>query len=381
MESKKVVLVTGSTSTIGLQLIEYLAAQGCIVYAGARNTEKLTKKVNRQLIRAAVKVFGAEVVSMVGSLASAACGPACVAYWNYEFTRAMGGSSSQAFKAGAIAGATAFAFQQVGEYYKVEFGIKEGFGFADLQLGQQLQWAGTHAVVGGISSVASGGKFGHGFISAGFTKMAMGNAGFNMSNRDWSAIAGRTAVAAVIGGTASALTGGKFANGAKTAAMMHLLNAEAPSAWERAKWSYKIQHDRNNLRRGADATGALRRGESTTINNSFYPKGTFVVVAHGNEDGIGLIMYGIPVSEPAEIKAWLTMKGYKGDRPIFLNSCYSGTNGVAQTIADLYPTQYVIAPSQGITNLTQGGGFYSTANSEAYYKEFRAIKPVGIKND
>jgi NAD(P)-dependent dehydrogenase (short-subunit alcohol dehydrogenase family) len=46
LDSKKVVLVTGSTSTIGRQLIEHLAARGCIVYAGARNPEKLTKKVN-----------------------------------------------------------------------------------------------------------------------------------------------------------------------------------------------------------------------------------------------------------------------------------------------------------------------------------------------
>ncbi|MCG7537954.1 hypothetical protein, partial [Pseudoalteromonas sp. OOF1S-7] len=83
-----------------------------------------------------------------------------------------------------------------------------------------------HALVGGVSSVLSGGKFGHGFIAAGFTKMAMGNAGFNMNNRTLPAVAGRTAVAAIVGGTASAITGGKFSNGARTAAMMHLLNAE-----------------------------------------------------------------------------------------------------------------------------------------------------------
>ncbi len=188
------------------------------------------KKVQRNLIRGAAKMFGAEMVSVVGSIAASFCAPACSAYWSYEFTRAMGGSSSQAFKAGAIAGLTAAAFQQVGEHFKAKFGITKDFGFGDLRLGQQLQWAGSHALVGGVSSVASGGKFGHGFISAGFTKMAMGNAGFNMNNRDWTAIAGRTTVAAIVGGTASAITGGKFSNGARTAAMMHLLNAEGPAA-------------------------------------------------------------------------------------------------------------------------------------------------------
>lgn len=191
------------------------------------------KKLNRNIIRASVKMFGKELTNIAGSVASAFCGPAapaCAAYWSYEYTRAMGGSSSQAFRAGAIAGLTAAAFQQVGEYYKAEFGITKDFGFGDLRFGQQLQWAGSHALVGGISSVASGGKFGHGFIAAGFTKMAVGNAGFNMNNREWSAIAGRTVVAGIVGGTASAITGGKFANGARTAAMMHLLNAEGRTA-------------------------------------------------------------------------------------------------------------------------------------------------------
>jgi hypothetical protein len=39
-------------------------------------------------------------------------------------------------------------------------------------------------------------------------------------------MAGRTAIASITGGTASALGGGKFANGAITGAMTHLLNAE-----------------------------------------------------------------------------------------------------------------------------------------------------------
>ncbi|MCG7548062.1 SpvB/TcaC N-terminal domain-containing protein [Pseudoalteromonas sp. Of7M-16] len=210
------------------------------------------KHITRALIKGATKIFGAELVNMVGSaVATYIGGPIGAAVWSYEFTRAMGGSSSQAFKAGAIAGLTAAAFQQVGEHFKAEFGIspESNLTFADLDIGQQLQWAGSHALVGGISSVASGGKFGHGFVSAGFTKMAMGNAGFDMNNRDWEAVAGRTTVAAIIGGTASVLTGGKFANGAKTAAMMHLVNGEGRTFLEKGsrKATRRVMKDGRNV--------------------------------------------------------------------------------------------------------------------------------------
>ncbi|WNO10742.1 hypothetical protein [Teredinibacter sp. KSP-S5-2] len=59
----------------------------------------------------------------------------------------------------------------------------------------------------------------------------MGSAGFDYVNdRAWQQVAGRTIYAAVIGGTVSKMTGGKFANGAVTAAMAHALNAEYTGA-------------------------------------------------------------------------------------------------------------------------------------------------------
>ena len=82
-----------------------------------------------------------------------------------------------------------------------------------------------------------GGKFGHGFIAAGFPKainMVPGvnkltSYGINMKAADtggtWGKIV-RTSAAATIGGTASKLAGGKFANGAVTASFSWLLNAE-----------------------------------------------------------------------------------------------------------------------------------------------------------
>ncbi|WP_420933663.1 hypothetical protein ACOJR9_14645 [Alteromonas sp. A081] len=70
-------------------------------------------------------------------------------------------------------------------------------------------------MAGGISSVLSGGKFGHGFAAAGVSSMAGGK--IDSAFKDTGA---RVVAAAVVGGTVSQVTGGKFANGAITAAFM-----------------------------------------------------------------------------------------------------------------------------------------------------------------
>jgi RHS repeat-associated protein len=83
-----------------------------------------------------------------------------------------------------------------------------------------------HGVVGGASNVAMGGKFGDGFLSAA-ASAATAVTGLTDPETSRFNLAGRTAIASIAGGTASALGGGKFANGAVTGAMTHLLNAEA----------------------------------------------------------------------------------------------------------------------------------------------------------
>ena len=96
-----------------------------------------------------------------------------------------------------------------------------------------------HGATGGAANVAMGGKFQDGFLSAaaGAAATHTGLYGkFQGSGID--KVAGRTAVAAVIGGTASALGGGKFANGAWTAAFQHLLNSEAVA---KAESSFEIE--------------------------------------------------------------------------------------------------------------------------------------------
>jgi len=104
-----------------------------------------------------------------------------------------------------------------------------------------------HGIVGGLSQVALGGRFEDGFIAGSVSALAT-DLGISGKLRlgtegDWSDLSkvfARTAVAGVVGGTASALGGGKFANGAYTAAFQHLANGEAGRAIQRELLEQRI---------------------------------------------------------------------------------------------------------------------------------------------
>jgi hypothetical protein len=83
-----------------------------------------------------------------------------------------------------------------------------------------------HGVLGGASNAALGGKFQDGFLSAATSTFAADAGLLGAEGGGAVGIASRTIRASVIGGSASALGGGKFANGAYTAAFQHLLNEE-----------------------------------------------------------------------------------------------------------------------------------------------------------
>ena len=112
--------------------------------------------------------------------------------------------------------ATAFVFQQVGQSFDANSGFWETGGAGHI---------GAHALVGGIIADLQGGKFGHGFFSAGLTKAANVNSMISEGAGELGYDALRVITAAVIGGTISQITGGKFANGATTAAFAQAFNA------------------------------------------------------------------------------------------------------------------------------------------------------------
>ena len=130
---------------------------------------------------------------------------------------------------GAISGA---AFQGIGKAFKGMAaqnaansvkGLSE-FGGNMLTSGQIAGQVASHAMAGGVISTLGGGKFGHGFFSAGFTKAAGGAFLPGGGNLTTGEILGGTIASAVIGGTSSVLSGGKFANGARTAIYQYLFN-------------------------------------------------------------------------------------------------------------------------------------------------------------
>ncbi|MEX0941679.1 MAG: FG-GAP-like repeat-containing protein [Pseudomonadales bacterium] len=128
------------------------------------------------------------------------------------------GGAAAGFVGGAISTGT-LKGAVMGAFSGAIFG---GIGGADLSSGMA---AAAHGVAGGTISVLQGGKFGHGFISAGLTKA------INVNNYSQGIEAGqrigRVISAAILGGTISKVSGGKFANGAMTAALAQAVNGEA----------------------------------------------------------------------------------------------------------------------------------------------------------
>ncbi|MCO7188692.1 MULTISPECIES: RHS repeat-associated core domain-containing protein [unclassified Pseudoalteromonas] len=203
---------------------------------------KPLKKLRRNIIRATAKVFGKELTNIVGTALAAQCGPgapACIAIWNYEYNRAMGVPPEYARNSAYIAFMSAHVLTQIGgnfnkvgaknlaKYGSVEAAKSAGlhsFGGNMLTTGQVAAQITAHAVIGGISSVMSDGKFGHGFFSAGITKGVGGAYLPGGGELTATQIAQGTVISAAIGGTASEISGGKFSNGAQFGAMQYLYN-------------------------------------------------------------------------------------------------------------------------------------------------------------
>ncbi|WP_125717240.1 ribonuclease domain-containing protein [Pseudoalteromonas rubra] len=158
----------------------------------------------------------------------------CTAAFNAKSTFVATGSLNGALKAGAIAAASAYAFSQIGDAFGADSGFWQNGGAAHI---------GAHALTGGIVSELQGGKFGHGFFSAGLTKGAQVAGLVSMDN----VIIG-TAQSMVVAGTISKLTGGKFANAAVTGAFQYLYNAV------RGKGAAKLGKDLADLLSGRKPT-------------------------------------------------------------------------------------------------------------------------------
>lgn len=183
------------------------------------------------VLMAAAKAGIAKVATAV-TLKKIAIGAALSATYNGAQTAINGGSFSDVLKSAAIGAVTGAVGAVVG-------GGMHVLGDA---MGSMLQGGGNivgtvvhlaaHGAAGGGMSEAMGGSFEDGFIggvSGAGVAGAFGNAFSGVSEEI--GVLGRTAVAAVGGGVASVLSGGKFADGAFSAAFFHLFNNEASGAF------------------------------------------------------------------------------------------------------------------------------------------------------
>ena len=82
-----------------------------------------------------------------------------------------------------------------------------------------------------------GGKFGHGFVSAGVVGAFSPSIGKIDGLKVGDISFGRVAGATLLGGTVSEISGGKFANGAATTTFQNLFNDQGLTALEKRKRS------------------------------------------------------------------------------------------------------------------------------------------------
>ena len=169
--------------------------------------------------------------------------PATATYWAGFWQAAFIGGVSGAVGAaatggdilkGALVGAfSAAAFYGVGHAINwTEASGSPGVFGTKLTGGAFAAKVLAHGMVGGVMSVLQGVKFGSGFASAGVTQAfsgAIDGIGGKVGSDAWASAgnrAARIACAAVVGGTTSEISGGKFANGAVTGAFSRAFNDE-----------------------------------------------------------------------------------------------------------------------------------------------------------
>lgn len=159
------------------------------------------------------------------------CGILAMAVMSTVDAAISGGNILVAFIAGGItAGAADAAGQnEVFDMLDVSAG---GFTFESAN-------AAAHGFISGVTTAAQGGKFGAAFKSSFFTKLVSSpievmSGKVDSSKAIVSKIVGST-TAALVGGTVAEISGGKFANGARTAAIQYLFNQISGELTKEAK--------------------------------------------------------------------------------------------------------------------------------------------------
>ncbi len=173
--------------------------------------------LNIPLLRSVIQIAACAVGGIVGCIAAAGA-----------MTLAAGGSIGDALMAMAFSAVQIGTWTAVGMLIEPLQAAMSVAGDA-FNIGFAMAKGAIHGIVGGALSVMQGGDFVAGFVSnalgaaAGVFSQGIFGA---FGTGDFGAMMGRTMMAAAAGCGGAVLSGGKCANGAVTAAMAHLFNAE-----------------------------------------------------------------------------------------------------------------------------------------------------------
>jgi|GEM_PF-5306043 len=129
----------------------------------------------------------------------------------------------------------------------------------------------AHGVAGGTISKLQGGRFGHGFLSAGLSKLSSPAIHTSGANRF-----SQVAMATVVGGSVSSITGGKFANGAVTAAMAYAFNSLSSSGGGDASASAQYDDEGYLIGGFSPASGVYARDDGLILDLTVSDYGTLV---------------------------------------------------------------------------------------------------------
>ncbi|MCL2914654.1 Ig-like domain-containing protein [Shewanella corallii] len=218
----------------------------------------------------------------------------CSSLWNAAATYTQTGSWEAALTSGVGSAVIQSTFMVIGQSFNYEGAInakavKKGliaresfieFGGNLLTGGQVTGQISAHAFAGGIFSVIQGGKFGHGFFSAGITK-GLGGAFLPGGGVEGFEKVKATVISAIIGGTSSSLSGGKFVNGAVTGAMQFLLN-------QNSKDEVSPQDEKIAMVVSGKAISKLIKGYGHELGFEIDSNGKFVLAADADLSSVRL---------------------------------------------------------------------------------------------
>ena len=222
-----------------------------------------------------------------------------------------GANFGQIMKAGAIGG------------FWGAVGAGVSFGVGQLKFDNIVGKMLAHGTTQGALTAAQGGKFQHGFFAAAFSAGTERYTGKINSN------AGKVAASSIVGGTASVLGGGKFANGAITGAYVMLFNFMQHPDKEKAPWDKNGDGKLSKIE--ADIHWELGNGEPITIDGNLIDLTGLKIEKASYDSETGIYSYG-------------TVRAFK-DLPWETASTYGGfnfkmVNGKPQMQSELYHYNY-----------------------------------------